>query len=102
MTAAISAVSFAIGPHLWFAWVDRLTGDTATAGGGYMLLLVGRVLVAAVMVTLGALMNRAWLVPVAATIAVPILWPDSLAMLLAAIYLIRHPPPARGRRSQIA
>ncbi len=102
VTAAISAASFAIGPHLWFAWVDRLTGDTATAGGGYMLLLVGRVLVAAVMVTLGALMNRAWLVPVAATIAVPILWPDSLAMLLAAIYLIRHPPPARGRRSQIA
>jgi hypothetical protein len=31
-------------------------------------------------------------VPVAATIAVPILWPDSLAMLLAAVYLIRHRP----------
>ncbi len=99
VTLAISALSFAIAPQLWFEWVARLTGDTGTAGQGYMLLLVIRVLVAAVVVAIGALFNRAWLVPVAATIAVPILWPDSLAMLLAAVYLIRHPPKSPLRSS---
>lgn len=101
VTLGISALSFVIAPQLWFEWVARLTGDTGTAGQGYMLLLVARVLVAAGIVVIGALLNRAWLVPVAATIAVPILWPDSLAMLLAAAYLIRHPPGSL-RRSSIA
>lgn len=101
VTLAISALSFAIAPRLWFDWVARLTGDTGTAGQGYMLLLVVRVLVAAGIVAIGALLDRAWLVPVAATIAVPILWPDSLAMLLAGVYLIRHPPKSL-RRSSIA
>ena len=101
VTLAISALSFAIAPQLWFQWVARLTGDTGTAGQGYMLLLAARLLVAAGIVAIGALINRAWLVPVAATVAVPILWPDSLAMLLAAVYLIRHPPESL-RRSSIA
>ena len=91
-TLAIAMVSFAVAPGLWFQWVERLTGDTGTAGSGYMALLVGRLALAAVLVAVGAMTNRAWLVPVAATIAVPIIWPDSLAMLLAAVYLIRHRP----------
>ena len=91
-TLAIAVVSFAIAPERWFQWVDRLTGDTGTAGSDYMALLIGRLALAAVLVSIGALTNRAWLVPVAATIAVPIIWPDSLAMLLAAVYLIRHRP----------
>jgi hypothetical protein len=62
-----------------------------------MALLVGRLVLAAVLVSVGAVTNRAWLVPVAATIAVPILWPDSLAMLLAAVYLIRHAPKGSPR-----
>lgn len=90
MTLAISAVSFVLAPGLWFAWVERLTGDTGTAGSGYMLLLVGRLVLAALLVAVGARTDRAWLVPVAATIAVPILWPDSLAMLLAAVPLVRE------------
>jgi hypothetical protein len=91
-TLAIAMASFAVAPGLWFQWVERLTGDTGTAGSGYMALLVGRLVLAAVLISVGALTNRAWLVPVAATIAVPILWPDSLALLLAAVYLIRHRP----------
>jgi hypothetical protein len=94
LTMAIAAVSFALAPGLWFAWVERLTGGTGTAGSGYMLFLVARLVVAAAMVVVGARTNRAWLVPVAATIAVPIIWPDSLAMLLAAVPLVRF----RGSR----
>jgi len=101
VTVAVVVVSFAIAPHLWFEWVQRLTGDSGTAGSGYMLLLIARVMIAAGLVVIGALLNRAWLIPVAGTVAVPILWPDSLAMLLATVYLIRHPPPLPRRRSRI-
>lgn len=91
-TAGIALVSFVIGPTLWFDWVARLRGDTGTAGGPYLLFLAGRVAVAALLVALGAWLNRAWLVPVAAMVAIPIIWPDSLAILLAALHLIAHPP----------
>jgi hypothetical protein len=63
-----------------------------------MLALAVRLVIAAGLVVVGALLNRAWLVPVAATIAIPIIWPDSLAILAASIYLIRH-PLLRGRRT---
>ncbi|HET7520682.1 MAG TPA: glycosyltransferase family 87 protein [Candidatus Limnocylindria bacterium] len=92
VTLAIALVSFAVAPQLWFDWVNRLTGDTGTAGSGYMALLVARLALAAVLVAVAARFDRAWLVAVAATIAVPILWPDSLAMLLAGVYLIRRRP----------
>ena len=94
-TLAIAAASFVMAPHLWFEWVDRLRGDTGTAGGGYLLFLGARVVVAALLVALGAALNRAWLVPVAAFVAIPIIWPDSLAILLASIHLIAHPPRSR-------
>jgi hypothetical protein len=92
LTAAIAAVSFAIGPDLWFEWVERLRGGGGTAGDTYMLVLVVRVGIAATLVYVGALINRAWLVPVAITMALPIIWPDSLAILLASFRLVGHPP----------
>jgi hypothetical protein len=95
LTLAIAAVSFVLAPGLWFAWVARLSGGTGTAGSGYMLFLVARLVLAAGLVVVGAKTNRAWLVPVAATIAVPIIWPDSLAMLLAAVPLVRWRGPRR-------
>lgn len=91
-TLAIAAVSFVIAPQLWLDWVNRLRGDTNTAGSGYLLSVVARVVVAALLVTIGGLTNRAWLVPVASMVAIPIIWPDSLAILLAAPHLIARPP----------
>jgi hypothetical protein len=103
LTLSTAAVSFILAPALWFQWIERLSGGTGTAGGGYMLFLVARMVFAAALVVVGAKTNRAWLVPVAATIAVPIIWPDSLAMLLAAFALVRRPrlglSPAFGSRS---
>lgn len=100
-TLAIAAVSFAIAPDLWFEWIDRLRGDSGTAGGSYMLFLVARVAGALGIVWIAARSGRRWLVPVAATLAVPIIWPDSLAMLLAAFPLIRaraSPSPSQHAR----
>ena len=97
-TAVIAAASFALAPHLWFDWVARLRGDSGTAGGGYLAFLVARVAAAGLLVTLGAVLNRAWLVPVGAFLAIPIIWPDSLAILLASLHLIAHPPTAGWSR----
>ena len=91
--AVIGGASFALGPRLWFDWVARLRGDTGTAGSDYLVFLALRVVVAGFVVGLGAALNRSWLVPIGAFLAIPIIWPDSLAILLASVHLIAHPPP---------
>jgi hypothetical protein len=44
--------------------------------------------VAAAIVLYAGWRDRAWLIPVAVVIAIPILWPDSLAILLACFPLL--------------
>ena len=86
--AIIAAVSFAIGPDLWFAWLARMRGDTGTAGDTYLLVLVARVGAAALLVVVAGMIGRAWLIPIAVLVSLPILWPDSLSLLLACFPLI--------------
>lgn len=86
--ATIAAVSFAIGPDLWFAWLARMRGDTGTAGDTYLLVLVARVAAAGLLVGVAGLVGRAWLIPIAVLVSLPILWPDSLSLLLACFPLI--------------
>ena len=101
--AVIAAVSFAIGPDLWFAWIDRMRGDTGTAGGTYLVVLVARGGVAAVLVFVAGLIGRAWLIPIAVLVSLPILWPDSLAILLACFPLIAaHRNGRRGDASEVS
>jgi hypothetical protein len=95
VAGAITLVSFAIGPDLWFAWFDRMRGDSGTAGGGYLAILLIRLVVGGLLVVLAARIRRAWLVPVAVLVSLPILWPDSLAILLACFPLIAA--DTRGR-----
>lgn len=91
-TATIAIASFALAPDLWLEWVARLRGDTERAGNVYVALIGVRLGVAAVVVLYAAWRGRAWLVPIAVILALPILWPDSLAILLACF-------PLLGRRS---
>lgn len=86
--AIIAAVSFAAGPDLWVAWLDRMRGDTGTAGNTYLFVLVARIGAAALLVIVAGLIGRAWLIPIAVLVSLPILWPDSLAILLACFPLI--------------
>ena len=97
VTAAISAASFALAPDLWFEWIDRLRGDTRTAGDLYVILIGIRLCVAALMVLYAGRRGRSWLIPIAVVLALPILWPDSLAVLLACFPLLAA--DARRRRS---
>ena len=87
-TAAIAAVSFVIAPAAWAAWVDALIVNAGHpispdySGVIHVPLLV-RLPLAAVIVIWGAMTDRRWTVGVATTLALPILWINGLAVLLA-------------------
>ena len=88
VSAGIAAASVLTTPELWAAWLDRMRGDSGTAGGPYVILLVARVAVAGILVLYAGSRGRAWLIPIATVIALPILWPDGLAILLACFPLL--------------
>jgi len=90
-TVAVTVISFVLAPNLWTEFKDAMV---AQAGGALTLgpraiqvALPIRLVVAAVVVTYGARTNRAWLVPVACTIAAPALWWNVLSILIAAVPL---------------
>ena len=102
VTAVVAAVSFALTPDLWRDWLERMRGDSSRAGDPYLAILVLRVAIAGAIVLYAGWRDRAWLVPIAVVIALPILWPDSLAILLACFPLLatglRRRPMGRAER----
>jgi hypothetical protein len=95
-TAAIVIVGVAIAPALWLEWVRSLTiaSNVPTAPGVPPLLY--RLPVAAAIAWFAGRTDRAWLVPVAAFVALPILWIQGLAILTASFPL--HWERARWQR----
>jgi hypothetical protein len=88
-TALIAAVSFAIAPSAWFDWVKFLVSSNSTGPQVNNALqwlippLWLRLAAAAALVVWGARTDRRWVVPVASTIALPVLWIIGPAMLVA-------------------
>ncbi len=83
-TAAITAVSFALAPNLWFEWGEYLATSThPTTSTALPVPLAVRIVPAAVLVVWGARTDRAWTVPVAALLALPVIWAGSMTILLA-------------------
>jgi hypothetical protein len=103
ISAALALVSAILQPGLWPAWIDYLlrTGvapDVGTAAWVPIPLLV-RLPVAVLLVVWGARTNRAWTVPIASMLALPVLWMVGLAMILGAVALLRRPGLAMGPQS---
>jgi len=96
VTVAIGVVSFAIGPHLWFEWLDSLRHNTGVNIPAYAVALdwpLGiRLALAAAIAVLGGVLNWRWTVLVAATLALPVLWLSGLSVLVGIIGLIRGRP----------
>jgi hypothetical protein len=93
VTSAVVAVSFAADPQSWFGWIDlleRSAGAPAISLSGLTPLWL-RLPIAAVLVWWGAGRDAKWTVPVAAMLALPVIWPASLAMLVAVIPLRGSP-----------
>jgi hypothetical protein len=104
-TAALVAVSVLVDGRLWRAWLEESL--LKTAGGAALnqfsipIPLLVRLPAAALLAAWGGLTDRRWTVPVAATLALPILWPSGLAVLAALWPILqrRHElePPASSR-----
>jgi Glycosyltransferase family 87 len=94
-TALVAAVSFVLAPAWWFEFRDAMTVQAGAAIDvpplAVQISLPIRLVIAAVVVVYGARTDRAWLVPVAATIAAPALWGNVFVILVAAV------PLAEGR-----
>lgn len=99
VTLAIVAVSFIIQPAAWFDWIAFLMASSSRGD-----VLIPRIVVGALLVIFGAATGRAWLVPIAVWIALPVVWINAWVILLASIRLYHdndrgnvHPSPDTRR-----
>ena len=85
VTASICAVTFIFMPGQWLAWAQMLAGTAGTPPPwpALPIPLWLRLPVAAAVVIWGARTNRAWTVPLSATLALPALWPGGFAIMAA-------------------
>lgn len=94
-TVVVAAISFVLAPQWWLEFRDAMTVQAGAALDvpplAIQVPLPFRLVVAAAVIVFGARTDRAWLVPIAATIAAPALWWNVLVILIAAI------PLAEGR-----
>lgn len=102
-TAAITAVAFVIAPELWLRWFAMLASNVeSTRPTAIEVPVLPRMAVAIGLLALGAWRGRPAIVPVAAMVALPAIWVNSLAMLVAVVTLWRSPPtgqvPSQDRR----
>jgi Glycosyltransferase family 87 len=84
VTAVIASISFLADPAAWSAWFGVL-GQGAPADCGMHCIpipLVARLPLAVAIVVAGALTGRRWTVPLAAMLALPVLWIAGLSMLV--------------------
>ena len=97
VTAGIVAVSVLVDQRLWVDWVHFLstTPEGGTVAQFQMAIpLLIRLPVAAVLVAWGGLTDRRWTVPLAATLALPVLWVSGFAICAACLPLARRPTAA--------
>jgi hypothetical protein len=93
-TALISLVSFVLAPGLWNDWLAVLGENSQRHVPDYAAIIPGSVLlrtaIAAVLAVLGGALGWRFMVPVAATLALPVPWSSGLSVLVAIIALARH------------
>lgn len=91
VTAAIVAVSLVVDTRLWAEWLQALQRDAGSNLGGPLASpLWLRLPIAALVVAWGARTDRPWTVPVAAAIAMPVVWVATLSVLTA-LFAINRP-----------
>jgi hypothetical protein len=102
-TAAVALVSFAVAPELWWQWAGILLrgeGPIAPAPSVILVPLAVRLPIAAAIVAWGAWTDRRWAVPLAVTLALPVLWTAGLSILVA-IVALRSPRKANREAGDV-
>jgi hypothetical protein len=89
VTAGVALVSFALLPGPWRDWIAYVAGAEGrpTGQASIDIPLLIRVPIALAIVIWGARTDRRWTVPVAVTLAMPVLWPTSFAICAACLPL---------------
>jgi len=101
-TVAIAAVSALIAPDMWRAWYEllyRTVFERQAVDGAYLAIPVWlRLPIGVAVIAWGARTDRHWTVPVAVLLAMPILWLNVFALLVAVVPLREEPgmTPARA------
>jgi len=93
VTAALVAVSLAFDFRLWQDWIQRdllVSFQTPPNQPQLPIPLLLRLPAAALLVIWGARTNRKWTVPVAAAVAMPVLWISALSVV-AAVFAVDRP-----------
>ncbi len=101
-TLVIVGVSAIVDPGAWRGWIDLLyrsaTIPQTIVGTFLPVPLWLRLPVAIVLIAWGARTDRPWTVPVGALLAMPVLWVNVFAMLVAVVPLLRKAGPVPARR----
>jgi hypothetical protein len=82
-TAAIVTLGFVIAPNQWLDWLGFLVTASTLPQVGTLPSLAVRLPLSALLVWYAARTDRAWLVPFACVLAMPTIWIQSSALLLA-------------------
>lgn len=107
-TAGIIAASFLLQPDAWAGWIEVLTNSVSSRAESTAQFapLPVRLGVAGVLVIAAGVWWRPWLLAVAALVAMPVIWPASLAVLAAIPRLLdverSQARPLRAPRSRLA
>ena len=90
-TAAIAVPTVIVAPDLWMAWIERLIASSGSSDVSLAIPLVIRLPVAVAITFIGARRGWRWVVPLAAMLALPVLWDvHSLSMLLGVVWFARR------------
>jgi len=97
-TTLIVAFSFWLAPTAWEEWVRLLldrSQDVSQTPGWLVNLgpLALRMPVALALVEWAARTDRPWVVPLAVILAMPVIWPNTLAVAVAVVPLLRRRAP---------
>jgi hypothetical protein len=102
-TLAIVVLSFAVDPMAWQGWVSMLLRARFTADDPNLIYipvpLLVRAPVAVAVIAWGAWTDRRWTIPAAMTLAMPILWVNSVTILVALLPILE---PGSSRAGRVA
>jgi len=103
VTVVISVVSFLFASEAWVEWYETLRRSSGVPVTGEVAVIPGplwmRTALAGGIALVAGMRGVKWLVPVAATLALPVPWSSGLSLLVGSLALTRHrwsPLPRRG------
>jgi hypothetical protein len=93
ITLGVSLVSFVLAPQAWIDWIDLLRSSAQVPVVGGESVIAGplwlRTALAGALVVIGGRFGWRWTVPVAATLALPVVWSSGLSVLVALVPMYR-------------